>query len=157
MLLLLLEILLRKGEVTDSSLVTSILTEMVQLDIPRTVLLACEHIATVKELEHVLCADSKNVGDSVSTFTRNLAKRVSMEFSKVPLEQLDKPQCMSFFRRFGKVITSFSDCGFGHDDLAYFINSLIKLVTICCLSSTYRKGFLFERKKHNSFGEENGG
>ena len=57
LILLLLELSLREGEVTDPSLIISILTKMVQLDIPRTMLLACERIVTVKEIEPVLCAN----------------------------------------------------------------------------------------------------
>ena len=128
-MLLLLELSMREGQVTASSLITSIIAGIAQLDLPRTMLLACECIATVDELESVLRADDELIGKSVSALTRNLAKRVLSEFSKVSIDQLDKFQCLRFLKRFGKVIASFSDCGFGCSDLPNFIDSLLKLVT----------------------------
>jgi hypothetical protein len=127
LLLLILEMYL-KDMVTDNGFVESILSEMTRLNLPRTLLLACECIANYKERNQ---HDSSLLREGIALAITSVSKTVLAELHKNisgEVSGLDVANGMETVHRLCGVVQSFCGGSDGQRDLEQFIEGLLSLM-----------------------------
>ena len=134
LMLLILELALREGNIVDAQLVTSILTEIIRLNLPRTNLLVCECISHLKNVEDLFTPANQNIGSLVLTIIKKLAASVLHDIS-VQDGTGNQNNCIQTLEKFGKVIISFMSNGISKQELDLLINSMTNVATHCNVSA----------------------
>jgi len=153
LMLLLLELALKgDSQKGDPSLVLSILTEITEIDLPRTMLLACECVARVDKLDILVASNNGETGKAIAALAKKLARRVCGEVvqiqkaqkTKTDNDQCEEMECLLTIDRLGKVVAIFSKSTVGGGELLVFVDEICKLATASLHSnrSVLAKGLL---------------
>ena len=128
LLLLILEMLL-KDRVTDAGFVESILNEMQRLNLPRTLLLACECMCSHKENMDSI----ESVYDVIHSSVSDLLRAITSELQTTIIDQTfveNKHGIVETLNRLGDIIQAFCDDIGGQENLIQFIESLMSIIDI---------------------------
>jgi hypothetical protein len=132
LLLLILEMYL-KEKVTDAGFIVSIFTEMGRLNLPRTILLACENIGSYKE-RYDSFAYSASMEEASSSIAAAMASLSNMVLSELrgALENdgesaVDSTSGFETVYRLGTALQCFCDTEDGQKNLLLFTEQLLKV------------------------------
>ncbi len=130
LMLLILELALHERKIVDGQLVTSILTEVISMNLPRTNLLMCECMSTIQNVEELFKPENKTIGSLVLTIIKKLSASVLHDISV--LDGTDnQDNCVQTLGRLGKVIVYFIRNGINERELDLLMNSMINVATRC--------------------------
>ena len=130
LMLLMLELALREGKIVDAQLIASILTEVINLNLPRTNLMICECIARVDNIGEVFTTNDGDIGSLVLKVLKKLVASVLHEISTQD-EVGDEIQIVSTVQRLGRLITSFMSSGISQREVDFLIDSMSKTAQQC--------------------------
>jgi hypothetical protein len=122
LLLLLLEMSLRDN-VTDAAFLDSLLNEMAQIYLPRTLLLAAERIVPVLE-QRKGSIDTTSLTRALVTAAKPILSELHRVGSSEELDDEDAMSSLTTVRRLGKVAVALSDSVEGQQQLQHFVNVL---------------------------------
>uniref|UniRef100_A0A6V2FME6 Uncharacterized protein n=1 Tax=Ditylum brightwellii TaxID=49249 RepID=A0A6V2FME6_9STRA len=122
LLLLLLDLCIKDGKVADKSLMNSIITEMANYELPRTLLSACERIAAVDRLESLMSNDEDI--EAIMVIMKKAAHSIFSETRRHISTDSNPIHFMIVLRRFGKVVEKLGSCDYAQDQLSNFVDLL---------------------------------
>lgn len=131
-LVLILEMYL-KDTVSDFGFVISVLTEMITLNLPRSLLIALECVCSYMERKEPAAISSfmEGAGSVIGTVLSKVSGMIFAELKKaaatilVPVGSQDITDGLETLRRLGFVVGSISDSSIGQQNLVIFIESLL--------------------------------
>lgn len=125
-LLLSLELILRGNEKeVDIDMLKTILLQILNNNLPRTILLACESLAATNILEHVLKSD-KEVGPLILELSKKLTSSILKEVNKSK-ESVDAEKIIATVYRLSKAVQKFLEHGVISNDIILFVKLLCKI------------------------------
>ena len=130
LMLLILELALREGRIVDSQLVTSILTEVRNLNLPRTNLLVCECVSHLNNIEDLFNSPNESIGQLVLHIIKNLAASVLHDISVQDIVD-NENNCVLTLQRLGKIITLFMSDQNHLKELDFLIDAMVKVGKHC--------------------------
>ena len=75
-LILLLELGLKEGKISDASFISCILQEIVRVNLPRTMLLACECLVNFEQLSSICATPDDQIRKCILLLTKRLTKAI---------------------------------------------------------------------------------
>ncbi len=125
-LLLSLELILRENEKeVDIEMLKTILLQILNNHLPRTMLLACESLAATNTLEHVLKSD-KEVGPLILELSKKLTSSILNEVNKSN-KSVDLEKIVATVYRLSKAVQKFLEHGLVSNDIILFVKMLCKI------------------------------
>lgn len=131
LMLLMLELVLREGKVIDPELVTSILSEVLNLNLPRTNLLICECVSQIERIHDIFTVRDRKVAAMVLKITKQLTTSILHDISIQDESTSNQRNSIMTIHRLGRVITSFMKRGISHTEVKALIDSMIKVASQC--------------------------
>mmetsp|Transcript_54710 Transcript_54710/g.65954 ORF Transcript_54710/g.65954 Transcript_54710/m.65954 type:complete len:274 (+) Transcript_54710:1480-2301(+) len=133
---LLLELCMKDEKISDIPLVNTILKEMLKLDIPRTLLFACELIVGLDKRAFIAFVAFENEdGDNVLTMAVTKTSRLILGELKQVISDMshefDMTECISVIRRLGCVVANVGETVIGKEQLIRFAQLLCQLSKSC--------------------------
>jgi len=132
-LLLLLEMSTKDGIVTDAALTISVLSEMLEMELPRTLLSGCECIAKLHKHKDSLdlLLSSGNGKSIIFNMLKKVSLHVFAELGKNISKTIIVDDCLATVKRLGNVVVNLFLGRYEEQKVLEFIKVLANLVSNC--------------------------